>query len=29
MRIMDAAQEALEPVYDLQNAAADGQTVES
>lgn len=29
VRIMDAAQEALGPVFDLQHAAADGQTVES
>lgn len=29
VKIMDAAQEVLAPLYDLQHAAADGQTVES
>jgi ribonuclease PH len=29
MRIMDAAEEALMPVFDLQHAAADGHIVES
>lgn len=29
MRIMDAAQEALAPIFDLQHAAADGQVAES
>ena len=29
LRIMDAAHEALTPVFELQLAAADGQTIES
>jgi ribonuclease PH len=29
LRIMDAAQEALEPIFELQTAAADGHIVES
>lgn len=29
MKIMDAAEEALAPIFELQSAAADGQTVES
>ena len=29
IRIMDSAQEALEPVFELQAAAADGHIVES
>ena len=29
VRIMDAAQESLEPIFDLQRIAADGQTAES
>jgi ribonuclease PH len=29
LHIMDAAQEALEPIFELQAAAADGHVVES